>query len=75
MSCIVGRVKFFKLREGWGFIEAPPGQPDVFIHYSHIIGEGYKKVKAGQFVEYDLIETDKGPLAENVLPLDSDSVQ
>lgn len=61
-----GVCKWFRVREGWGFIQGPDGESDIFMHYSHINMEGYKKIDAGQEVEYELIQTDKGPAAVNI---------
>jgi len=62
-----GKVKWFNNQKGYGFIEQSDGRPDVFVHYSAIQEEGYKSLKEGQLVEFDLIEGPKGPQAENVI--------
>jgi len=49
----VGTVKWFNDEKGWGFI-AVDGQPDVFVHYSEIQGEGRKTLVEGQTVEFDI---------------------
>lgn len=64
-----GRVKWFNNQKGYGFIEQPDGRPDVFVHYSAIQEEGYKSLKEGQLVEFDLVEGPKGLQAENVVKL------
>jgi len=65
---VTGQVKWFDNRKGWGFITHSDGQ-DVFVHYRNIAGDGFRKLKDGQEVEFDLVEGDKGPYAENVRPL------
>ena len=71
MPRIKGRVKWFNNSKGYGFIEQQDGRPDVFVHYSAIQEDGYKSLKEGQVVEFDLIEGPKGPQAENVMVLSS----
>ena len=60
-----GRVKWFDPKKGYGFILGPTGQ-DVFVHYSQIMGEGFKSLKDGETVDYELIEGDKGWQARDV---------
>jgi CspA family cold shock protein len=62
----VGTVKWFNDEKGWGFI-AVEGQPDVFVHYSEIQGEGRKTLVEGQTVEFDIEPGDRGPLAKRVV--------
>ncbi len=59
------RVKWFDNVKGYGFIENTDGQ-DIFVHYKHIAGDGYKTLREGQQVEFELSEGEKGPLAVNV---------
>jgi CspA family cold shock protein len=54
-----GQVKWFDPKKGYGFIFGPEGQ-DVFVHYSHILAEGFKALKDGEWVDYELIQGDKG---------------
>lgn len=61
----VGKVKWFNAEKGFGFIEVE-GSDDVFVHFSAIEGDGYKSLDDGQEVEFDIIEGDRGPQAENV---------
>lgn len=60
-----GRVKWFDPKKGFGFIIGPAGQ-DVFVHYSQIIGDGFRSLKDGEAVEYELIQSDKGWQARQV---------
>lgn len=60
-----GRVKWFNDSKGFGFIEQDDGK-DVFVHYTAIQGEGFKTLPEGAEVEFDLLETDRGPQAANV---------
>lgn len=61
----VGRVKWFNSKKGYGFIERDDGE-DVFVHYTAIRGQGYRTLKDGQTVEFDIEETERGPRAVNV---------
>ena len=63
-----GKVKWFNDIKGWGFIELD-GSRDVFVHYSSIQKEGYKTLAEGQPVEFEMVETPKGPQAQNVAPI------
>lgn len=60
-----GKVKWFNNKKGFGFIVTDAGK-DIFVHYSKIQGDGYKTLKEGDTVDYEVGETDKGPQAENV---------
>jgi len=60
------RVKWFNDEKGFGFLEYEDGK-DIFIHYSSIISKGYKTLKEGDIVSFELVETDKGYQAKNVL--------
>jgi len=61
-----GVVKWFNDQKGYGFIKADNG-PDGFVHHSGIAGEGYKSLSEGDAVEFDIVEGEKGPKAENVV--------
>jgi CspA family cold shock protein len=60
-----GRVKWFSDQKGFGFIQQDGG-PDVFCHFSAIQQEGFKTLKEGQSVEFEVVQSEKGPLASNV---------
>lgn len=62
---IQGEVKWFDPKKGYGFILGPEGQ-DVFVHFSQIMGDGFRSLKDGEKVEYDLVEGDKGLQAREV---------
>ncbi len=62
-----GKVKWFNNSKGYGFIETDEGK-DVFVHFSQIQQEGFKTLKQGQAVEYEMNVGDKGPQAHNVMP-------
>ena len=68
-----GRVKWFNNAKGYGFILAEEGAEDYFAHYSSIEMEGYKTLKAGQAVEFEILEGPKGSHAINIKPLEDDS--
>jgi CspA family cold shock protein len=63
-----GTVKFFNAEKGYGFIEREGGD-DVFVHFSNIVGEGYKSLDDGQRVEFDVAPGRKGEEAQNVRPI------
>ncbi len=64
-----GTVKFFNSDKGFGFITPTTEGKDVFVHYSNVVGEGYKTLEEGQKVEFDLAQGRKGPEAQNVRTL------
>lgn len=63
-----GTVKWFNAEKGFGFITRADGD-DVFVHYSAIVGEGYKRLEEGQQVQFDVTDGKKGPQASNVTRL------
>jgi CspA family cold shock protein len=63
-----GTVTFFKAEKGWGFI-TPESGPDLFVHFTAIVGDGYRMLTEGQTVEFEVKETPKGPQAVNVVTI------
>ena len=63
-----GTVKWFNDQKGYGFISPEEGDKDLFVHMSSIQMEGFKSLKDGQEVEYEVGEGEKGPVATNVVP-------
>ena len=63
-----GNVKWFNNEKGYGFIDHMGGE-DIFVHYSAILSEGYKTLVEGQYVQFDLVQTDKGLQAKNVVEI------
>ena len=61
-----GTVKWFNGEKGYGFIQVDGGGPDVFVHFSAIVGSGYRNLEEAQKVEFDITQGQKGPQAENV---------
>ena len=60
-----GTVKWFDPKKGYGFITGPD-EKDIFVHFTSIQGEGFRSLKDGEQVEYELVETEKGLQAHNV---------
>lgn len=63
-----GTVKWFDEKKGYGFIEREDGD-DVFVHFSALQQEGFKTLEEGQEVEFEIVEGDRGPQAENVVAI------
>ena len=61
-----GKVKWFNNQKGYGFITKEDGSGDVFVHYSSVQGDGYKSLVEGESVEFEVVDSDKGPKAANV---------
>jgi CspA family cold shock protein len=61
----IGNVKWFNETKGFGFIQQESGE-EVFVHYTAISGDGFKTLKEGEEVEFDVIQGPKGPQASNV---------
>ncbi len=62
---MLGKVKWFSKQKGYGFIEKDNGG-DVFVHFSSIMGDGFRTLEEGQEVQFDLIEGQRGEQASNV---------
>jgi cold shock protein len=66
MARTTGTVKWFDETKGFGFITPSDGQKDCFVHHTAIQGEGFKTLLEGERVEFDIVQGEKGPAAENV---------
>ena len=64
-----GKVKWFNDQKGFGFIAPDAGGKDLFVHHSEIQISGYRSLQEGQAVEYTVAESDKGPKATQVKPV------
>ena len=62
-----GKVKWFNDDKGFGFITPEGGAKDCFVHHSAIQGQGFKSLSEGDRVEFDVVQGQKGPAAENVV--------
>jgi CspA family cold shock protein len=61
-----GVVKWFDTKKGYGFIEQPGGE-DVFVHHTGILGDGFKSLRAGEEVQFEVAQGPKGPQATGVV--------
>lgn len=64
----VGTVKWFDSKKGFGFIKGQEEGKDIFVHYTSIEGEGFRSLKNGESVEYELVNGGKGLQAQHVRP-------
>jgi CspA family cold shock protein len=64
-----GVVKWFNDSKGFGFISVDGEDRDVFVHHTAIQGEGHRTLSEGQRVEFEIVQGQKGPAAENVRPV------
>ena len=64
-----GVVKWFNDAKGFGFITPDNGEKDCFVHHSAIQADGFRSLSEGERVEFDLVQGEKGPAAENVVKL------
>ena len=62
----MGTVKWFDSKKGYGFIKGSAPGNDIFVHYSSIEGEGFRSLKNGEPVEYELVQSEKGLQAQHV---------
>jgi CspA family cold shock protein len=69
ISMAQGTVKWFNAEKGYGFIAVDDGSADVFVHFSAIMGSGYRSLDEGQRVEFEVTQGQKGPQAEQVRAL------
>ncbi len=65
---VTGTVKWFNATKGFGFISPDEGE-DVFVHFSAIVGDGYRSLDEGQRVEFVIVQGQKGPQAQDVTPV------
>jgi CspA family cold shock protein len=71
MAQETGTVKWFNPEKGFGFITRDNGEKDVFVHHSAIQSGGFRTLNDGERVEFDVVQGQKGPAAENVIRLDA----
>ena len=64
-----GTVKWFSSEKRYGFVTPDDGSADVFVHFSAIVGDGYRNLDEGQKVSYEVTQGQKGPQATNVQPV------
>ena len=68
---VTGIVKWFNDTKGFGFITPDDGSKDCFVHHTAIQGTGFKSLSEGDRVQFDVVQGQKGPAAENVVKVDS----
>jgi CspA family cold shock protein len=73
MAQLTGKVAWFNNAKGYGFLSYDGGA-DVFVHFSSIQRDGYKSLKEGEPVQFDIVQGEKGPQADSVTPVEK-SVQ
>lgn len=66
---LTGIVKWFDERKGFGFITIDDEQGDAFVHFSDIVGEGFRTLHEGERVKFSLVSNEKGPKAKDVVRL------
>jgi CspA family cold shock protein len=64
-----GKVKWFNDQKGYGFITPDDGTADVFVHHTAIQGSGFRSLSENQAVEFEILQSDKGPKAANVVKI------
>jgi CspA family cold shock protein len=68
---VTGIVKWFNDTKGFGFITPDDGSKDCFVHHTAIQGSGFKSLSEGDRVQFDVVQGQKGPAAENVTKMDA----
>jgi len=71
----MGTVKWFNDAKGFGFIEPEGGGGDVFAHFSAIQMDGFRTLKQGSAVSFDLVQGPKGHLAQNIRPVEAEALR
>lgn len=66
---MTGKVKWFNAEKGYGFITSDEGK-DIFVHYSAIQADGFRSLEEGQKVSFEIVESDRGQQAANVIVTD-----
>jgi len=69
MARITGKVKWFNDQKGFGFITPDNGEKDCFVHHSAIQATGFKTLSDGDAVEFEMVQGQKGPAAQNVVKI------
>ncbi|HJP56275.1 MAG TPA: cold shock domain-containing protein [Gemmatimonadales bacterium] len=69
MARTTGTVKWFNDAKGFGFITPENGDKDCFVHHTAIKADGFRSLSEGERVEFDIVQGQKGPAAENVTKL------
>ncbi len=67
---VTGKVKWFNDQKGFGFITPDSGDRDCFVHHTAIQGTGFKSLREGEAVQFEIVDGQKGPAAANVVKLD-----
>ena len=73
MARETGTVKWFSNEKGYGFIKRSNGE-DVFVHYTDIVGDGFRSLKEGEPVDFEVMIGDRGPKAHRVSPQDGPDI-
>jgi CspA family cold shock protein len=66
-----GTVKWFNDAKGFGFITRDDGEKDCFVHHSAIQADGFKSLKEGERVQFEVVQGEKGPAAQNVVKVEA----
>lgn len=67
MAIIKGTVKWFSEQKGYGFIACEDGSGDVFVHHTSLAKGGFESLTEGDLVQFEVVPSDKGPKAQNVV--------